>query len=71
MEDMCNPPPAESERPMGAEPWPDQKPVQIGGAISSERAIFVTAVLFIQQADGANAFAFIRKGDPLFVKASP
>jgi hypothetical protein len=27
---------------MGAEAWPDQKPVQIAGAISFERDIFVT-----------------------------
>jgi hypothetical protein len=28
---------------MGAEPWPDQKSVQITGAISFERDLFVTA----------------------------
>src|ERR1700730_6017665 len=42
---------------MGAEPWPDQNPVQIGGAISSERAIFVTTVLFIQQASSGELIA--------------
>jgi|ERR1700676_5561721 predicted amidohydrolase len=42
---------------MGAEPWPDQNPVQIGGAISSERAIFVTTVLFIQQAPSGELIA--------------
>jgi hypothetical protein len=56
---------------MEAEPWPDQNPAQIGGAISTERAIFVTTVLLIQQANRANAFAFLTKGDPLTRKASP
>jgi hypothetical protein len=28
---------------MGAEPWPDQKSVQITGAISIERDLFVTS----------------------------
>jgi hypothetical protein len=27
---------------MGAEPWPDQKTIQIAGAISFERDIFIT-----------------------------
>ena len=50
---MLRPPTIAIERPMGAERWQDQNSVQIAGAISFERALFVTNEGFFRAASEA------------------